>query len=734
MQTKNPAEPTQSISRPLWRQPALWILAATITISGAIIFISPALMATPSQQTITPEIQGFKPLAPEPAQIRTSMRILDQLNYNHYQELAVDDQLSSTIFDHYFDLLDISKSYLISSDIQEFNKFRYQLDDALKNGNLFPSFAIFNRYQQRTIERLQYVLKLITKEMDQWQFNQNESLETDRKKAQWAKNIDELNQLWKKRIKAAELNLILANKTPKEAKQILLKRYQAKLHRSLQINSEDVFQAYMNAVTQTYDPHTQYLSPSNSENFNINMSLSLEGIGAVLQTEDEYTKIVSLVPAGPAEKSGLLHPADRIVGVSKGNGKEMVDVIGWRIDEVVELIRGAKGSVVRLEIIPSTAENTQETKIVSITRDTVKLEEQAAQKKIIPITQNGKILKIGVISLPTFYIDYKAMHDEDPNYRSSTRDVARLLQVLKKENVDGLVLDLRDNGGGYLQEANHLVGLFIKTGPTVQIRDDHGQVELLADTDPNIAYTGPMVVLVNRLSASASEIFAGAIQDYKRGLIIGSQTFGKGTVQALRDLDRGQLKITESKFYRISGDSNQHLGIIPDITLPSIYDKDQIGESALDNALPWDRIQPVKYALFNNNKPNTNLLIAQHNQRVAHDPDFEYLLSYLALSKENAQKTKLSLNQKQRIEERQQNEAKLLALENSRRTALNLPLLKHLKAESDPDSESLTLSVPPSSKEKDKDTLLDETAHIVADMTLMMKNTHSEIPATIRSK
>ncbi len=697
------------------RKPTFWIISAILAVIVGITLSSPLLMATPAQVTDTSAATstGIRRLAPTADAVRTSIRVVDQLNYNHYQELAIDDQLSSAIFDRYLDMLDHSKSYLLNSDVQSFSKYRYLLDDALKSGNLSPSFTIFNRYQQRLIEQLKFSLVVINTEMEKWQFNQNESFDPERKKAHWAKNVNELNDLTRKRIKAAALNLILANKSMKETKKILLKRYEAKLNHSYQINSEDVFQAYMNALTQIYDPHTQYLSPQNSENFNINISLSLEGIGAVLQSEDEYTQVVSLVPAGPAEKSGVLHPADRIVGVGQGNG-EMIDIVGWRIDEVVELIRGEKGSVVRLEIIPSTAKNTHETKIIKITRDTVKLEEQAAQKKVISFTQNGKLFKIGVITIPAFYIDYKAMNNRDPNYRSTTRDVARLLKELNKESINGLVLDLRDNGGGYLQEANQLLGLFIKTGPTVQVRDNRGRVEVLKDLDPTIAYNGPLIVLTNRLSASASEIFAGAIQDYHRGFIVGSRTFGKGTVQALINLDRGQIKITESKFYRISGESNQHLGIVPDLMLPSVYDESQIGESALENALPWDHIKPVPYRLFSNTKPNLTKLLALHNQRIVRDPDFKYLLGTLALNKINDQHTDVSLNKKQRIEERQRNENKLLALENTRRIAKGLRPLKKIKSDVDTGDDALPL---PSIARKDKtDPLLTETAHIVADV------------------
>ncbi|KZZ50785.1 peptidase S41, partial [Thalassolituus sp. HI0120] len=426
-----------------------------------------------------------------------------------------------------------------------------------------------------------------------------------------------------------------------------------------------------------------------TENFNINMSLSLQGIGAVLQTEDEHTKVVRLVPAGPADKAGNLEPADKIVGVGQNADGEMVDVIGWRLDEVVDLIRGTKGTTVRLEILPASG-NGSESKVVSIIRDEVKLEEQSAQKDIIELqdgnSENPTVRKVGVIDIPTFYIDFQGRMENKPDYRSTTRDVAKLIQELKVEGVEGLIIDLRNNGGGSLEEAIHLTGLFIPTGPVVQVRSIRGHVEVLKDQDPEVLYDGPITVLVNRLSASASEIFAGAIQDYGRGIVVGGQTFGKGTVQSLRRLHHGQLKITQAKFYRVSGDSTQHQGVIPDILFPSLFDKDKIGESALDEALAWDTIRPAEHKKSGEVNRLVPSLRNKHHQRIADNPDFQFMRSQKALITELRDKTQVSLNEKVRKEERQANDDRRLALENTRRKAKGLELLDSLEDDEEKES------------------------------------------------
>ena len=452
------------------------------------------------------------------------------------------------------------------------------------------------------------------------------------------------------------------------------------------------------------------------------MSLSLEGIGAVLQGEDEYTKIVRLVPAGPAEKSKQLKPGDRIVAVAQAN-EDFVDVIGWRIDEVVDLIRGPKDSVVRLQVLPASAVDEHQTKIVTITRKTIKLEEQAAKKRVIELTRNNKPYKIGVISLPTFYADFAAMQAGDPFYRSTTRDISRLINELKTEKVDGMVLDLRNNGGGSLSEANSLVGLFIETGPTVQVKNANGEVELLGDSDSSVAYSGPLIVMVNRLSASAAEIFAGAIQDYGRGLIVGSTSFGKGTVQALRDLNHGQLKLTEAKFYRISGASTQHKGVEADITFPNVFQGADIGESALENALPWDTIDSARYLPYNGFSHQLPALRIKSQERQIHDPDFRYLNEQIALAETLKKDTAISLNETKRRQEQDELDAKRLAIENERRTAKGQALLKTWReAEAANDEENS--SVPeefaePSKKEKPEDeAFVTEAAQILLDTIL----------------
>lgn len=608
----------------------------------------------------------------------TTQNIVDALASRHYVPAVLDDDLSSRIFDTYLEDLDPSKSYFLKSDIDQFEAYRFEMDNALRRGDLKPAFDIFNRYHERVVDRFQKVLAMLEEGIDRFDFTRPEELLIDRDKAPWATTTEQLDDLWRKRIKDAVLNLKLAEKEQEKIQELLVKRFSNRLVRARQTNSEDVYQLYMNSFTKTYDPHTQYFSPRTSENFNINMSLSLEGIGAVLQLEDEYTKVVSLVPAGPADKTGLLKPNDKIIAVGQGQEGDMVDVIGWRLDEVVQLIRGKKDTVVRLDIIPANGNEAGESKTIQITRNKVQLEEQSAQSSIIEIEQFGHVHKIGVVDIPTFYVDFKALQKGDRNFKSTTRDVRKLIRELMAEEVDGIVIDLRDNGGGSLQEAKTLTGLFIDRGPTVQIRSKSNRVDILDDRDIRVIYDGPLAVLVNRLSASASEIFAGAIQDYARGVIIGSQTFGKGTVQSLLPLNRGQLKLTQAKFYRISGESTQHKGIIPDIIYPSSYDPDSIGESTLDRPLPWDKIKATAY----HTKSNVSLYVPElrslHVGRVATNPEFNYLKEAFAYRKAQNEDDTVSLNEAVRISERNDREAFWLALENKKREALGMDVVASL--------------------------------------------------------
>ena len=617
------------------------------------------------------------PLAPLDVHARTSLTIVEQLRHNHYLRKTLDDQASSEIFDNYLEALDGARMYFTAADVAAMEKHRLELDDALKRGNLDPAFEMFNRHQRRLIDRFEYLLAKLEDGVEALDFNADDTLDVDREDAPWPEDEAALDALWDQRLKAAALGMRLNGKPDAEITELLTKRYRNRLKQARQTKSEDAFGLYVNAFTTAYDPHTRYFSPRVSQNFNINMSLSLEGIGAVLRSEDDYTSVVRLVPAGPAAKTGKIKPADRIISVGQGERGPLIDVVGWRLDDVVELIRGPKGSKVRLEIVPDKAEG-QAAKVVQITRNTVKLEEQAARKKLLTLKRGGRDYRIGVIEVPTFYVDFKALKQGDPNYRSTTGDVARLVRELEAEGMDGLVVDLRNNGGGSLQEADKLTGLFIKSGPTVQVKAARKRANVYADDDDDLVWDGPLAVLVNRLSASASEIFAGAIQDYERGLIIGGRTFGKGTVQTLVPLNRGQLKITAAKFYRVSGQSTQHRGILPDIEFPDLYDVEHIGESSLEDAMPWDLIRPAAYPRSNDIRPALATLRARHAERTLDNPDFVYLRTLAERIRQDSAKTELSLNEAERRRQKAEEDAWRLDVENSLRLAKGEPPLKDL--------------------------------------------------------
>ncbi|MBF7731215.1 carboxy terminal-processing peptidase [Pseudomonas sp. N040] len=678
------------------------------TLSVSIFSISLLFSALTLAATALPD--QWKTLQPEREQVIASLNMVELLKRHHYNKPPLDDARSVKIYQSYLKLLDPSRSFFTAQDIAQFDPWQSNFDDFLKGGNLKPGFAIYKVYLLRQQERLQFALQQLSKGVDSIDFTVDESLQIDREKAPWARDNAELDDLWRMRLKDEVLRLKIAGKDPAAIQKLLSKRYQNQLNRIAQTQGEDIFQAYMNAFAQTYDPHTNYLSPEGAENFDINMSLSLEGIGAVLQTDNEYVKVVRLVPAGPAEKTKQVAPADRIIGVAQGDS-EIVDVIGWRLDEVVKLVRGPKGSVVRLEIIPATnAPNDDTSKIVHITREAVKLEDQAASKSIIKLNHAGRDYSIGVITVPAFYLDFKAYRDGDPDYKSTTRDVKKLLGELQADKVDGVILDLRDNGGGSLQEATELTGLFIDQGPTVLVRNSDGRVDVLADEEQGIFYSGPLAVLVNRLSASASEIFAGAMQDYHRALVIGGQTFGKGTVQTVQPLNHGELKLTLAKFYRVSGESTQHQGVIPDIAYPSVLDTKEIGESALDDSMPWDRIDAVIDPKSDPFKPFIAELTARHAQRTDNNPDFVFTRDRLELSKQLMLETSVSLNESKRRAQQADLDARQLALENNRRVAKGEVALKELKKE---DEDAL-----PATEDKIKpedDAYLTETGRILLD-------------------
>jgi carboxyl-terminal processing protease len=653
-------------------------------------------------------------LLPDRAQIESSLHVARNLSLSHYRKQPINKKLSEKIYDHYLSSLDPSRLYFIQADIAEFENYRFKLDSAIKTGQLSPAFKIFNRYQTRVIERLEKQTEFINKKLNSLNFKINEFIETDRSETPWAQANDELDDIWRRRIKSAVLAMKLDGTPLEEAKETLTKRYKNQLKRTLQARSEDAFSVYMNSFTAVYDPHTTYFSPRSSENFNINMSLSLEGIGAVLQADNEFTKVVRLVPGGPAHKQGQLSTADRIVGVAQGESGEMIDVIGWRLDEVVDLIRGPKHSIVRLNVIPSESKVESKTEIVKITRDKVKLEEQAASSTTLDIERDGKLNHIGVITLPTFYADFKAMQEGDPNYKSTTRDVVTLINDLQDDKpLDGLVIDLRGNGGGSLDEANQLTGLFIDQGPTVQIRSASNRVEVLEDPDPALVYGGPLIVLVDRLSASASEIFAGAIQDYGRGLIMGSPTFGKGTVQSVRPLNHGQLKITQAKFYRISGGSTQHKGVVPDVFIPDTYDKDQVGEDSLEHALKWDAIDAVEHQFFNVTQSYSESMMNRHSDRMNTNQEYKLLLEEIEFLNSQRDKKQLTLNETIRKTEDEELDKTRLSLINKRRSFKNLESFKSLD-EWNKFEEKDTLDN--YNKVKDPDFIIKESAEVLVDL------------------
>lgn len=654
------------------------------------------------------------------SQSATAKEIVKKLQSRHYREQKFDDALSRSYLTKYVESLDPSRLFFYQSDIHNFDKHETSFDDYFQKGDLSVPYAMYHVYRERMSDRLESNIALLQDKKIDFTFDNDDEVEIDREEHPFLNNKKEADQLWFKRVKLSLLNLRLAGKTTEEARETLTKRYTMQLKRVQQESTPDVFESVLNALTLLYDPHTNYFSPRTAENFNINMSLSLEGIGAVLQAEDEFTKVVRLVSAGPASKQGQLKPADRIVGVAQGND-EIVDIVGWRLDEVVDLVRGPANSVVRLEVLPAGDAAGSETKIVSIVRAKVKLEDQAAQKAIFELSDGDKIYKVGVIDLPTFYMDFDAYARGDRNYKSTTRDVAKLIEELQAAKVDGIVLDLRNNGGGSLNEAAALTDLFIDQGPVVQIRTPERPIDRRLRSMSRALYRGPLVVMVNRLSASASEIFAGAIQDYSRGLIVGSQTFGKGTVQSVSELKEGNLKLTESKFYRVSGDSTQHRGVIPDIELPFLIDKEIVGESSYDKALPWDQIQEAPHAKYFNFSPILSPLISDHEKRAEKDPDFVFILDQLELINKNKSRKTISLNEKTRKKEKEEIELASMTIENKRRTSKGLKPyanIEEYKKEKDSEEEADIAAQSEEHANKidvDGDAFLIETGNILVD-------------------
>lgn len=670
------------------------------------------MLAVPVFAT-TEAVESDEPLVTDSRLENIGELVTHFVQKSHYLQVPIDDDLSSLVMDRYIESLDRNRVYLLESDIEFFEKFRYQLDDIIGKESLEPVFDMFSIYRSRVRERFEFALQQLESEPD---LTIDEEYEFDREETPWAKNTEQLDEIWRKRVKNDVVNLALTDKPWEESRDVLIKRYTRYLKRMDQVKSDDVFETFMNAFAHTLDPHSSYFSPRNSEEYRIRMSLSYFGIGASLQTEDDYVQIVNIIPGGPASVDGSLKPEDKIIGVAQGSDGTMVDVIGWRLDDVVDLIRGPADTTVRLQIIPAGSLPGVSNKELRLVRGQVKLEEQAAKSNVITVPRDGRDWSIGVIEVPSFYRDYQALSNGDKNYTSTTRDVKRLIGELEEQGIDGLIIDLRDNGGGHLTEATALSGLFIDNGPVVQLRNSNGRISRLDDPDPvaRVAYNGPLAVLVNRFSASASEIFAAAIQDYARGVIIGQETFGKGTVQNLYSLDQylapeddkgfGQLTLTIGKYYRVTGESTQHRGVNPDIRLPSPIDAKEIGESVRDSALPWDTIQTTRFRAGEPLDTVIASLTANQSDRSQHDPNYQYLTRYIEDDRAMRSLKAVSLNIEKRRADREADMDRALALENERRSALSLEPIETLEDLND---------------EERPDVQLDQAAEIVTDLAVM---------------
>ncbi|ARD46195.1 carboxy terminal-processing peptidase [Colwellia sp. PAMC 21821] len=641
-------------------------------------------------------------LVPESQHATSTKRITAQFTRAHYKQIKIDDILSEQIFARYIKQLDFARNVFLASDVKSFEQYRDEFDTVISRGKLDIAYQIYNLNLQRRLERYEYALSLLTSEKP-FNFDLDETYNFDREDAEWANSVEELNELWRKKVKYDALNLTLAGKEWEKIQEVLGKRYRYAIKRLKQSESEDVFQVVMNSFARVVEPHTSYLSPRNAERFQMEMNLSLEGIGAVLRAEEDYTVIQSVVVGGPADKSKELKPKDRIVGVSQDD-KEFVDVIGWRLDDVVELIKGPKGTKVRLQVLGAESEDDSSIKVVSIVRDTIKLEDRAAKSEVYfekEGDENSK--KLGVITIPSFY-----------NHLS--RDVKLEIAKLKDENVSGIIVDLRGNGGGSLTEATLLTGLFIDKGPVVQVRDGANRVQVNSDKDGISFYDGPLTVMVDRYSASASEIFSAAIQDYGRGVVVGEHTFGKGTVQQHRGLGRvydlyenpfGSIQFTIAKFYRINGGSTQHRGVLPDIEFPSAIDPADWGESKEENALPWDQIPKARYNKLNDISQDVTYLSSLHSSRIAQNQEFNYLLSDIAEYKAEKDDKTISLNLAKRKEKRESRKAKQLIRANERLASLGKEKVTDLD-DLPEDLETL-------------DPFLDETAKITFDLVSLGK-------------
>ena len=708
---------------------ALIAAAAALLIAGGVltgsVVVAPATFAENDVRQVIALARGgangpdqvvpadYQPVAPLPRHHVTSVAAVREVSKGHINRTPLDDNASRRIFDRYLNNLDRRRVHFLATDVAAFEQYRDGLDDALQEGDLDPAFAIYNIYRRRALERVEYETKLLAGGVDQFDFTLDDFVLTDRREAPWPASREALEHLWRLEVKSRALSGKLAGESMETLAKTLAKRTKNRLRAIRQTRSEDVFRIYVNSFTTTYDRHTQYFSPRESEDFNISMSLSLEGIGAVLELEDDYTVVRRLVRGGPADRAGELRPADRIVAVSQSAKEPFVDIVGWRTDDVVQLIRGPKGSPVLLKIIPAGADASA-TRIVEIVRNVVKLEDQSVAKAKLNVDQNGRRHRIGVINVPTFYLDFAGVQAGDPNAKSTTRDVARLIDELKAEGIDALIVDVRNNGGGSLQEAVDLTGLFMREGPVVQVsqlhRPQHRKV-FYDTTDGVAAWDGPLAVMVNQLSASASEIFAGAIQDHGRGVVVGDRTFGKGTVQMLLDLHRGQLKLTRQQFYRVSGEGTEQNGVRPDIAFPLL----RFPTRAIDPiqgaiTLPGDRVPAADYVAVNAVTPMLDSLRERHETRAGNNPEFAYLRGWREHTERLRERDTLSLNEAERLAEKQTHDQRVLELENQRFLAQGEEPVKSLtELEQRRRTKDLDDASP------DADPLVRETANILID-------------------
>ncbi len=679
-----------------------------------------ALLSLPAESftsTTPAAVEQSQFLYPEERHENIGEMVATFIQKSHYNNVAIDDALSSKVLDFYIENLDPRRMYLLADDIEFFERYRHELDDIVKSKPLDPVYEMYEVYQTRVRERLNFALSQLDAEPD---YDTDAVFQFDRSESPWAESTEELDEIWRQRVVNDALTLAIENEPWEKIQETLTKRYQGYLRRLGQVTNDDVFERFMDRFAHAVDPHSSYMGPRNADEYRIQMSLSYVGIGASLQTEDEYVQIINIIRGGPADADGRLKPNDRITGVAQGPEGEFTEVLGWRLDDVVDLIRGREGTVVRLQIIPANSIPGSPRQVIDLTRGPVKLEEQAAKAEVINVPREGREWKIGVIEVPSFYRDYRALTSGDMNYTSVTKDVKRLIGELEEQGIDGLVIDLRNNGGGHLTEATALSGLFIDNGPIVQLRNDvdtrRSPPQRLDDPDPvaRVAYNGPLAVLVNRFSASASEIFAGAIQDYARGIIVGQQTFGKGTVQNLFSLDQffrsegdkglGQLTLTIGKYYRVTGESTQHRGVYPDIALPSAIDTTVIGESARKNALPWDTVRTTRFRAGEPLGSTIETLTTNHVERSREDPNYQFQLEQIQALEEAWEQKTVSLNIEKRRAEEEQKVAAALAAENKRRAGLGL---EPLESADDIDTDELP------------DVQLEQAAKIVTDLATM---------------